>query len=67
MFANVNCHLVNRTAQMTELEALLSQNKDKIEQMKIERTDLIAKVCMSFPNEVLFLCNVNVDPWCSGH
>ncbi|KAK2140887.1 hypothetical protein NP493_5529g00005 [Ridgeia piscesae] len=32
-----------RTTQMQELETLLSQNKDKVEQMKTERTDLIAK------------------------
>jgi len=55
------CHLVDRTTQMQELETLLSQNKDKVEQMKTERTDLIAKVCMSFPNKVLFSWNVNMD------
>ena len=42
--------VVARTTQINELEALLTQNKDKIEQMKVERTDLIAKVCMTFLN-----------------
>ena len=37
--------IVARTTQINELETLLTQNKDKVEQMKVERTDLIAKVC----------------------